>query len=205
MELTSAQRRLVFAVIVVVCVGLAVFLVVSRSPGHSSAAPKPSASPTVQTIPRTVATSPATTPQGSVNIYQWLPFSQAGLVSAVAVVDQFSTDYATYNYNEPAGEYVGRMSSLITTDLAATIERGYTLPGVAQLRTGQKQSASGTGKIASIRAFGPSSLTFLVALTQRVTGTKGTTQSTANYAVTVTGAGSQWQVSDIELASQGNF
>jgi len=33
---------------------------------------------------------------------------------------------------------------------------------------------------------------------------KGTTEGSTQYAVSVTGSGSSWQVDDIELASAGN-
>ena len=49
--------------------------------------------------------------------------------------------------------------------------------------------------IISIRAFGPSSLTFIVNAGQRLVTTNGTT-SGSTPCVTVTGAGTSWQVSD---------
>ena len=58
--------------------------------------------------------------------------------------------------------------------------------------------------IASIRAFGPSSLTFLVQVAQQLTDTAGGSQQTMVYAVTVTGSGTSWQVTDVELQSAGN-
>jgi hypothetical protein len=62
----------------------------------------------------------------------------------------------------------------------------------------------GTATIGSIRAFGPSSLTFLVQVSQQLTGTTGRSQQSTVYAVTVTGSGTSWQVTDVELASAGN-
>ena len=84
------------------------------------------------------------------------------------------------------------------------LARGFATPGVAQIRTQQKQIATGSGRITAIRGFGSNNITFVVAITQRVTGTKGTKQTTTSYAVTVTGAGTTWQVEDLELASAGN-
>jgi hypothetical protein len=139
-----------------------------------------------------------------VDIYRWLPFSQRGLAAAAGVVRAFSTDYATYTYNESAASYVGRMKGLVTSQLAATLARGYATPGVAQQRVQQHKSATGSGRVTGIRAFGPSSLTFLVSLTQRTTNGTRNSQLTTSYAVTVTGAGTSWQVSDIQLATAGN-
>jgi hypothetical protein len=58
--------------------------------------------------------------------------------------------------------------------------------------------------ISSLRAFGPSSITFVVTLTERTNGTKGPGRQTSGYAITVTGSGSSWQVNNIELQSAGN-
>jgi hypothetical protein len=75
---------------------------------------------------------------------------------------------------------------------------------VAKLRTSQKQVSSGTAVISSLRAFGTSSLTFVVTAGQRLATSDGTSTGSTQYAVTVTGSGSSWQVSDIELESAGN-
>jgi hypothetical protein len=96
------------------------------------------------------------------------------------------------------------MGSLITGQLAATLQAAYATPGVAQLRISQKQVSTGTAVIDSLRAFGPSSMTFVVTAGQRLLSARGTTTGSTQYAVTVTGAGRSWQVSDIELASAGN-
>ena len=58
--------------------------------------------------------------------------------------------------------------------------------------------------INSLRAFGPSSLTLIVTAGQHLVSSHGTTSGSTQYAVTVTGTGGSWQVSDIELESAGN-
>lgn len=211
MELTPLQRKTAFAVIVLALAGLGVFLLShgsSRAQGQdrnraSQAASPPSAP---ATPPPSASPPPASTgPAQPVDIYQWLPFSKAGLASAADVVRTFSTDYATWTYTQNAASYVAQMKGLITPQLSATLARGYATPGVARQRTQQQQSATGSGQITGLRAFGTSSLTFLVTVTQKVTGSHGSNNQRTGYAVTVTGTGSQWQVSDIELANQGNF
>jgi len=144
-----------------------------------------------------------------VNIYQLLPFSQADLTDAAGVVRRFCSDYATYSYTESAGSYVGRMRGLVTPELAATLAQDYTTPGVAQTRTQQKQTATGSGAITALRAFGASSLTFLVTLNQKTDSTSQSGKTTAHtasgdYAITIARSGSGWQVNDIQLASAGN-
>jgi hypothetical protein len=215
MDLTPLQRKAAFVVIVLALAGLGVFLLVPGSPAargqprgsHRPAAtlPPPATAPAVGTSP--AATNPPAaggTPGAPVNIYRWLPFSQAGLAAAAAVVRSFTTDYATYRYTESAAGYVGLMRGLVTGQLSATLARGYATPGLAQQRVQQKKSATGTGQITALRAFGPASLIFVVTVTQQTTSTQGKTRLTTDYAVTVTGAGTHWQVSDIELASAGN-
>ena len=212
MDLTPGQRKAVFAGIVLVLAALGAFLFIPGSPlgGKGAAASQPprSAPPTSPpTSPPPAglgATAPPAATGTGADIYQWLPFSQAGLAAAAQVVREFAADYASYTYTESAASYVGRMGGLVTAQLAATLARGYATPGVAQLRTRQKQTYSGTGQITALRAFGPSSITFVVTVDQKVTGTQGTSRNAIDYAVTVTGAGTRWQVNDVELASAGN-
>ena len=211
MDLTSAQRRMVFIVIVLALAGLGAFLLWPRpSPAASQAASGPTAH-AATSAPAPVPSSPASAaPSGQgVNIYQLVPFSQADLTEAAGVVRRFCTDYATYSYTESAGSYVGRMRGLVTSELAATLAQDYATPGVAQTRTQQKQTATGSGAITALRAFGASSLTFLVTLSQNTFTTQQAGKTTAHkasndYAITITRSGSGWQVNDIQLASAGN-
>jgi hypothetical protein len=212
MDLTSAQRKVAFALIVLALAGLGAFLLWPRSSPASH-----QAGPTARGVASTPAQPPASpvaagspAPSGpAVNIYQWLPFTQADLTQAAGVVRQFCTEYATYSYTESASSYVGRMRSLVTPELAATLEQDWATPGVAQARTQQKQSASGSGVITALRAFGSSSLTFLVTLNQKTYSTQRTGKTSAHvvsgdYAITAAQSGSGWQVNDIQLASAGN-
>ena len=75
---------------------------------------------------------------------------------------------------------------------------------MASLRTQEKQTSTGSAAISSLRAFGSSSLTFVVTGSQHLVSSKGSTNGTTQYAITVTGSGTSWQVNDIELASAGN-
>lgn len=213
MDLTSAQRKLAFAVIVLALAALGAFLLWPRSsPAPSQAAP----GPTTHGVTSTPAPGPVSPAAGSpaasgpaANIYQWLPFTQADLTEAARVVRQFSADYATYSYTESADRYVGRMRGLVTPTLAASLARSYATPGVAQARSRQKQTATGSGVITALRAFGASSLTFLVTLSQKTFTTQQAGKTTAHkasndYAITITRSGSGWQVNDIQLASAGN-
>ena len=214
MDLTSAQRRIAFALIVLALAGLGAFLLWPRSPATPHQTAPGSTARGVASTPAQPPASPAAAgspaPSGpAVNIYQLLPFTQTDLTQAAGVVRQFSTDYATYSYTESASSYVGRMRSLITPELAATLEQDWATPGVAQTRNQQKQTATGSGVITALRAFGPSSLTFVVTLNQKTYSTQRTGKTSAHvvsgdYAITAAQSGSGWQVNDIQLASAGN-
>jgi hypothetical protein len=206
-DLSRGQRNAVFALIVIVLAVLGYYLVVpalTHSRGHGQAA----ASPTASSAAASTAPVPATTAPpavaGAVNIYSWLPFTQQDLAAAAAVTVRFSVDYDTFAYTETASGYVGQMAGLVTGQLASTLRAAYQIPGVAKLRTSQRQVSTGTAAIDSLRAFGPSSLTFIVTAGQRLVSSHGTTSGSTQYAITVTGSGASWQVSDIELESAGN-
>ena len=208
MDLSPGQQKAVFALVVVVLAALGYWLIVPRvSHSHAQAQPSPTPSPTVSvpsppaSAPSAVTTTPAST--GGVDIYSWLPFTQQGLAAAAAVTEKFLVDYNTYSYTESAASYVGRMNGLITTQLASTLRGLYSQPGVAKVRTDQRQVSTGTAAINSIRAFGASSLTFVATGTQHLTTSKGASSGSAQYAITVTGSGSSWQVDNIELSSVG--
>jgi hypothetical protein len=207
-DLSPAQQKLVFALIVVVLAALGYWLILPKlthSPAPSAATSPTAIATTPVSAPSTEAPAPAvTTSPGAVNIYSWLPFTQQELADAAAVTVKFSVAYNTYTYTENAAAYVAQMNGLITGQLATTLQTSYDTPGVAQLRKSQQQVSTGTAAINSLRAFGSSSLTFIVNTGQRLVSSRGTTHGTAQYAVTVTGSGSSWQVNDIELSNAGN-
>ena len=210
MELSPRQRTAVFIAVVVALAALGYYLVVpavthshgSAQNAASTPASTPSATEQTQTAAPTIQASAAAA--GGPDIYAWLPFTQQNLAAAAAVAVRFSVDYNTFTYTESATDYTGAMGGLVTSQLAGTLRAVYQTPGVAKLRTSQKQVSTGTAVISSLRAFGPSSLTFVVTAGQRLATSDGTSTASTQYAVTVTGSGSSWQVSDIELQSAGN-
>jgi 3-oxoacyl-ACP reductase-like protein len=208
-DLSPGQQKAVFVLVVVVLAAVGYWLIlpkVTHAKGPARAAPSPaatsSASAQAPAPAPPVTASPAAA--GNVNIYSWLPFTQQGLADAASVTVKFCVDYDTYSYTESAAAYVAAMNGLITGQLATTLQGLYSTPGVAKLRTGQKQVSTGTAVIDSLRAFGPSSLTFIVTATQRLVSSRGTTNGRAQYAITVTGSGQSWQVNDIQLSTAGN-
>lgn len=212
MELSPRQRSAVFAAVVIALAALGYYLVVPAvTHSHRAAATATggaTSGPTATAANSAGAPAPTMTASaadaGGPDIYAWLPFTQQNLAAAASVAVRFSVDYNTFTYTETATDYVGAMGGLITGQLASTLRAAYQTPGVASLRKSQQQVSTGTAVINSLRAFGPSSMTFIVTAGQRLATTHGTSSGSTQYAVTVTGSGSSWQVSDIELESAGN-
>lgn len=230
MELSPLRRAIAFAVIVVALFGVFAYVFFpwlssagaasadgasGRHPaGPGTAVASPSSAPTVSPSgasgsPSTAAT-PGAHPGGTAgagqapDIYQWLPFTSAGLSSAATVTRAFASDYGTYSAGESVAAYLAPMKGLMTAGLADVIGRAFATPGVAAARAAGKQSALASAQITSMRSFGQGSITFVVALTQRFTGGKGSSKQVTSYAITVAGSGTTWRVNDIQLAAAGN-
>jgi hypothetical protein len=206
-DLSPGQQKAVFAVVVIVLAALGYWLIAPKlSHSHTTAQASATASAPATSAASTPSPTPTVTGNASgVNIYSWLPFTQQDLANAAAVTVKFCVDYDTYTYTESASAYTGKMGALVTGQFATSLQNDFATPGVASLRKSEKQVSSGTAAISSLRAFGSSSLTFVVNARQRLVSSKGTSTGTTQYAVTVVSSGSGWQVDDIELASAGNF
>ncbi|HEY1703692.1 MAG TPA: hypothetical protein VGG75_28670 [Trebonia sp.] len=222
MDLSPGQQRVLFVVIVVVLAGFGIYLITTHKSGGSSASPGPSASsssaatppadiPAGDTVPSSgiVSTAPpegTTTESGQANIYNWLPFSQADLTEASKTTLAFAADYGTWSYTESAAAYVKKMNSLVTAQLASTLQSSFSTPQVAAQRSSQKQVSQGSGGIASIRSFtsGSESITFVVNIAQKMTSTQGAQTTTTQFAITCVPGPGTWEVNDIEYASAGN-
>jgi|HubBroStandDraft_1064217.scaffolds.fasta_scaffold150447_2 hypothetical protein len=209
MDSAPLQRRITFGLIVLVLLGLAVYLISPAARGSGRPAPTRtprSASPQVARSPAQGPPPGSSVPAsaGGPDIYQWLPFSQAGLAAAASVARKFGAAYGTFSYTETAAAYVAPLQPLTSASLTGQIEAAYSLPSMAAARSTAKQVSAGTAVIESIRAFGPTSLTFVVSITEQQTTASGSSSAVTSYALTVTGSGSAWQVTDIELAQLGN-
>ena len=201
MDISPARRRLIFGLIVCALAGLGAYLIGPDAHGAGSP-PKRHAAHAPSAAHRSAGTVNAAS--GQPDIYQWLPFTRAGLAAAALVVVKFGDAYGSYSYTQNGAAYVAPLVPFTSGPLVNQIEAAYAVPGVVATRVGSKQVSVGTTTIGSIRAFGPSSLTFLIRLSQHVTDKAGQSQQSTVYAVTVTGSGTSWQVADVELASAGN-
>ncbi|MCL2583986.1 MAG: hypothetical protein FWE35_16200 [Streptosporangiales bacterium] len=221
MDLSPGQQRGLFAVIVIVLAGFAIYIVTtgdrpgSQPAGQSaSAAPSASAPSAPAAAPSTAAPGAGTmappegttSDKGKANIYSWLPFSQPDLTSAAHATLAFAADYGTYSYTESPGTYIGKMNGVVTGQLASTLKASYASGQAASQRTQQKQVSQGSGGITQIRSFssGSRSITFLVNIAQKMTSTQGPKTDTTQYAITCVPGPGNWEVNDIEYASAGN-
>ena len=210
MELSPRQRTAVFIGVVIALAALGYYLVVpavTHSHGSAHAAAHPGQHPERRRHRADPSGGPdlqaSAAAAGGPDIYAWLPFTQQNLAAAASVAVRFSVDYNTFTYTESATAYVGAMGGLVTGQLAGTLRDVYQTPGVAKLRTSQKQVSTGTAVISSLRAFGPSSMTFIVTAGQRLATSDGTSTASTQYAVTVTGSGGSWQVKRHRIGIRG--
>lgn len=203
MDSSPLWRRIAFAAVVCVLAALGAYLI-GPVAHRSSRTPRPDPAAVSTPRPSAVPTTAAPASAGQPDIYQWLPFTPAGLAAAAAIVTRFADAYGTYSYIQSASAYGGTLQPVTSASLVQQIEAAYSAPGVASARAGRKQVAVGTAAIASLSAFGPTSITFIVQIAQRITATTGASQVSTNYSVTLTGGGTTWQVTSVELASVGN-
>jgi hypothetical protein len=207
METNPLHRRVTFGLMVLVLVGLGVYLIGPAAHGSpkSGGAPAHPRHPAGQSPPPSVP-SPAAQPAatGAPDIYQWLPFTPAGLNAAAAVTTEFGVAYGTFSYTQTAAAYAATLQRFASPQLVAQVKAAFGLPGVAAARTSARQVSAGRAVIQSLRAFGPTSITFVIQVTEDLTAESGPSQLATTYAVTLTGSGTAWQVTDIELASAGN-
>ena len=140
METSPVLRRVIFGALVCALVGLGAYLigpVAHRARAASTASPATSA-PAAPAVSRSSAapSSPGGGAKGgtTADIYQWLPFSQAGLAAAASVVVQFGNAYGSYSYTQTGAEYVAPLQAVTTGQLAGQIEQAFSAPGVAAAR-----------------------------------------------------------------------
>jgi hypothetical protein len=211
MESSPLQRRVTFGLIVLILAGLGAYLINSAARGSARPPAAGPPAPTATPQPSREALAPSA-PAGSApaagasapDIYQWLPFTSQGLGAAASAARRFAAVYGTFSYTETGAAYAARLQPLASAALVGEIQNAYSLPGVAAARSAARQVSAGSAMIDSIRAFGAGSLTFVVQVTENLTASSGRSQNVTQYAITLTGSGSTWQVSDIELATAGN-
>ncbi len=203
MEASPAARRVAFVAIVCGFAALGGYLLGPAS-HHGSGGDRPAAASRPARSSAAAHAGVAGVSSGQPDIYQWLPFTASGLAAAAAAAVKFGDAYGTYSYTEDPAAYGASLQPVASAQLVGQIEAAYAAPGVAATRQANKQVAVGTTTVGSLRAFGPGSLTFVLQVTQQLTQSSGSSEQTSAYAVTVSGSGTSWQVTDVELAAAGN-
>jgi hypothetical protein len=204
MNASPAVRRAAFVLIVCAFAALGGYLLDPAAHHSAAAHQSPPAARSARPSDPARAVRASGSSSGLPDIYQWLPFTQSGLAAAAATVVRFGDAYGTYSYTETGSVYAASLQPVTSAELDVQLELAYSAPGVVATRQSEKQIALGTATISSLRAFGPGSLTFVVQVAQQLTDSSGRSEQTTDYAVTVSGAGTSWQVTDVELATAGN-
>ena len=210
MELSTGQQRALFAVLVVILAGIGIYLIgpgrshgsgaspaATVGPAAATSSPAPLAVPSAAVAPTTIPV-PQTTK--GVSIYSWLPFTQQDLDEAANVTLAFAAADQTFSRTDTASSYGLRLKNLVTPTFLAVLEQQFRPPGATAM------SSKSSGTITQIASFGasPTSITFVVTLTEQTTsGGKATTTTTPCDVTTVAVAGG-WQVNDLEQAGVGN-
>lgn len=204
MNASPAVRRAAFALIVCGFAALGGYLLGPATHHGAAAGRAPSAVQSPRPSGPAGRIRATGSSSGPLDIYQWLPFTQSELAAAAATVVRFGDAYGTYSYTQNGAAYAASLQPVASAQLVGQIGVAYSAPGVAATRQSEQQVAVGTATISSLRAFGPGSLTFVVQVAQQLTDSSGRSELTTDYAVTVSGAGATWQVTDVELAAAGN-
>ena len=211
MELNDRQRKFLFAGLVVLLAAVGVYLTVGGGGGHRKASTKHAASSTP--TPSTPAAAPVTGPPvaapspspSGYDIYSMLPFTQKDFATAADVARRFTIAYGTYRFDEPPGAYVDRMRALVTPDLANQLQQDSAAPGVAAQRQQDQEVSTSTATLDSLRDIAKDQLIFLATGKQHIS-TKGgkSSDSSQQYAVTVTRSGGGWVVYAFAPSDQGD-
>ena len=206
MDLTDRQRKLLFAGLVIVLAAAGVLLTIGGGDdgGNTSAGrgtPTPVASPTPVSAPPVSGPPPS---PGSYDIYSMLPFTQKDFTTAADVARRFTVAYGTYRFDEDPKAYVDRMRTMVTPDLASQLQQGAASPGVLDQRRQDQEVSTSDATLDSLRDMAKDQLIFLATGKQHVTKGGKTSDSSQQYALTLTRSGGGWVVFAFAPADQGD-
>lgn len=207
MDLTDRQRKLLFAGLVVVLAAAGVFLTIG-SGGHRHARVKHASASSPAAVPTPTASAPPVSgppaSPGTYNIYAMLPFSQQDFNTAADVARRFTIAYGTYRYDEAPQAYIDRLRGMVTPDLANQLQQGAAAPGVVAQRKQDQEVSTSDASLDSLRDMGKDQLIFLATGRQHITKGGKTSDSSQQYAVTVTRSGGGWVVYAFAPADVGD-
>ena len=155
------------------------------------------------TTARPAATASAQ-PLAAVPLASLLPFPPARLQAAASLASRFTAAWDSWSWQQPTAAWLARLQPMAAASLQPALARAAGDRGVLAQRTAARQVAVATVTALAIRDLTPGSVTVTVTAAQVITGSSGTSRSSAGWAVTLTPDGSGWLVWDIEPASAGN-
>lgn len=169
-------------------------------PGHT-AHPAGSSTSAQSSAANPPGGSPA--PPAAAEVNRLLPFPPGQIAVAAQLAADFTAAYTTHRYNEPPAAYVQRLAPMISPQLRPAIERAASDPATLTQRLRTQEISTGQARAETIRSLGPTSITFLVAATERIATTYAVRHDSIRYAVTVMRTSSGWQAYAIDLATTG--
>lgn len=207
MDLTDRQRKWLFGGLVVVLVAVGVFLTIGSGGRHHGARAEHASTPTPSTPPPTSSAPPVSGPTpspGSYDIFSLLPFTQRDFTTAADVARRFTAAYGTYRFDEDPQAYINRMRNLVTPDMLSQLQQGAAAPGVIAQRKQDQESSTCDATLDSIRDMSKDQLIFLATGKQHITKGGKTSDSSQQYAVTMTRSGGGWVVYAFAPADVGD-
>ncbi|WP_329241991.1 hypothetical protein OG417_43270 [Actinoallomurus sp. NBC_01490] len=207
MDLTDRQRKWLFGGLVVVLAAVGVFLTIGSGGGHHGARAEHASTPTPSAPPSTGSASPVSGPTpspGSYDIFSLLPFTQKDFTTAADVARRFTAAYGTYRFDEDPSAYLNRMRNLVTSDVLNQLQQGVAAPGTIAQRKQDQESSTCDATLDSIRDMSKDQLIFLATGKQHITKGGKTTDSSQQYAVTMTRSGGGWVVYAFAPADVGD-
>jgi hypothetical protein len=205
MDLTDRQRRLLFVALVVVLAAVGVFLTLGGGTREHAGATRTESPRTTAPVAPPPATAPTPAgPSPSYDIYSFLPFSRKDFNAAADAARRFTAAYGTYRFDEDPRTYVGRLRGMVTTELAGQLERDASAPGVLDQRRQDQEVSTSDARLDSIRDMGKDRLIFLVTGTQHIRRGGDASDTSQQYAVTMTRSGGGWAVFAFQPADIGD-
>jgi hypothetical protein len=167
-------------------------------------------------LPRTAAgpaapTSTTARPAASVQptaaaapLASLLPFPPARLQAAASLAGRFTAAWDSWSWQQAPAAWLARLQPMAAAELYPALAQAAGDRGVLAQRAAARQVAVATVTGLAITGLTPGSVTVTAIAAQVITGSSGTSRSSAGWAVTLTPEGSGWLVWDIEPAGAGN-
>ena len=165
--------------------------------GGCSLLPRPAASPAPPS-PRPMAVAPAPL------LASLLPFPPARLQAAAGLAGQFTAAWDSWSWRQAPAAWLATLQPMAAASLDPALAQAAGTRGVLAQRAAGRESARAAVTALQVRDLTPGSVTVTVTVTQVITGSSGTSRSSAGWAVTLTPDGASWSVWDIEPAAAGN-